>query len=149
MNLNTKTNTPKQILAKVMLVVILLTSVLSLSGCEWENIFTSTTEDVDGGYGCIVNDGWRINDFETLNDLINKKVPDEYYFVTFNFDNKEDYVVNPYYVFLKAILLGLNDRDYLWKTCYIEGSAEIGGPEEENCIKIKYVSFVLEDIEAR
>ena len=33
MNLKTKTNTVKQILAKVMLVVILLTSVLGLSGC--------------------------------------------------------------------------------------------------------------------
>ena len=34
MNLKTKTNTVKQILARVMLVVVLLTSVLSLSGCR-------------------------------------------------------------------------------------------------------------------
>ena len=33
MNLKTKTNTVKQILAKVMLVILLLTSVLGLSGC--------------------------------------------------------------------------------------------------------------------
>ena len=42
MNLNTKTNTVKQILAKVMIVILLLTSVLSLSGCELANMFTTT-----------------------------------------------------------------------------------------------------------
>ena len=136
-----------KLIAKLMLIVVLVVGMLNLSACEWKNIFTTTTEDIDGGYGSIVNDGWRRDDFATLNDLINKKVPDGYYFITFNFDNEDCYVVNPYYVFLKSTLSGPNDREHLWKTCYIEGSSEIVALEEANTIKISYVSFVLEGID--
>ena len=142
MNLKTKTNTIKQILAKVMIVILLLTSILSLSGCEWENIFTSTTEDVDGGYGSIVESGWRADSFGELYISIKQQFPEGYTFVTFDFDNNDKYIVNPYYVHLKGRLIENGKVDYYWHTANVESEVEIIGPSNENHIMIRFSSAI-------
>ena len=140
MNLKTKTNTVKQILAKVMLVILLLTSVLGLSGCEWENIFTSTTEDVDGGYGCIVSRFHFCEKFEELGSFIHRNNSEGYVYVTFNLDNTDVYLLESYEVGSLAVLLDEYDVHYLMSTLTIEGKIEMNNADEENRIIISFVS---------
>ena len=70
MNLKTKTNTVKQILAKVMLVVVLLTSVLSLSGCVTSQEYVYFGHKNDFGYSNLLEKRLSVEKNEYLNSDI-------------------------------------------------------------------------------
>ena len=145
-NENRKTNKTK-FLARVMLVVILLVGILNLSACEWKNIFTTTTEYVDGGYGSIVESGWIANDFTELCDSIDQNFPQGYSFVTFNFEKTEKYTVNPYFVSLKARLIANGKVENFWDTAHIESEAEINGFDNEKNILVRFISPIGKSFE--
>ena len=138
-NQSLKPNKTK-LIAKLMLVVILGMSVLNLSACELKNIFTTTTEDMDGGYGSIVEGGWRADNFGELAVSIKQQFPEGYTFVTFDFENSDEYTANPYYVFFRERLMGNGEVKPFWDTSYIESEVEIRGLGEGNYAIVRFHS---------
>ncbi|MBR2380918.1 MAG: hypothetical protein IKA84_00290 [Clostridia bacterium] len=132
----------KKISTRIMLLLFLLVGVFNLSACEWKNIFTTTTEDMDGGYGSIVEIGWRADNFSELAVSIKQQFPEGYTFVTFDFENDDNYTANPYYVHLKGRLIENGKVDYYWNTANVESEAEINGFGNENHIMIRFSSVI-------
>lgn len=132
----------KFFLARIMLLLFLLVGVFNLSACEWGNIFTTTTEDIYGGYGSVVESGWRADGFSELAVSIKQQFPEGYTFVTFDFENDDKYTANPYYVHLKGRLIENGKVDYYWNTANVESEAEINGFGNENHIMIRFSSVI-------
>lgn len=131
----------KKISTRIMLLLFLLVGVLNLSACEWDSLFaTTTTEDVDGGYGSITQGVWGFNNYSELCNSVNQKFPVGYSFVTFNFENSDEYTANPYYVFFRERLIGNGEAKPFWDTAYIESEVEIHGLGEGNYVMVRFHS---------
>ena len=132
----------KKDIARLILLIFLFIVVFNLSACEWKNIFTTTTEEMDGGYGSIVNDGWRADNFSELSVSIKQHFPEGYTFVTFDFENDDKYTANMYYVHLKGRLIENGKVDYYWNTAKVESEVEFNGLGNENHIMIRFSSVI-------
>ena len=141
MNLNTKTNTLKQILAKVMLVVVLLTSVLGLSGCELANMFTTTQKYQEHlcpfiSYFVYV----PFDDFLKMTEYIDQNNSREYSFFTFNVDNSEIFSMEEYRVNLYTHKDDCSSQIVEQFPSGVDGEIIMNEDENGNYAKIKFSS---------
>ena len=141
MNLKTKTNTVKQILAKVMLVILLLTSVLSLSGCEWTNYFSTTTMDNISHIHDEVESKFKYFDnYQKLEEFINTNT-DTYEYVTFNIENQYAYLLESYEVYTLCRLWNGEPLYYFMDYLVIRGNIEFNEVVSDNKIVISFASI--------
>lgn len=135
------TNFKTKLIARILLIVLLLASVVSLAGCDLMSSFFTTMSTDDPKYGhCGVDSEFKyFDDYQKLEEFINANTS-TYTYITFNADNQNVYLSEPYEVYVMFRFWNGEKLYYIMDYLVIRGSMVINETESENQITVSFSS---------